>query len=75
MFYGFRIQWIRNKDPSTIEVVKFRRALFGLVPSPLLLAQTLRLHLETLREKFPEEVDKILRSPYVHDAITSSSMI
>lgn len=61
-------QWVRNKDPSAIEVLRFTRA-------PFLLARTLRLHLEALREKYPEEVDKILRSLYVDDAITGGSMI
>ena len=40
-----RFHWIKNKDPSTIEVLRFTRALFGLVQSPFLLAGTLRFHL------------------------------
>ena len=45
--------WIKNKDPSTSEVLRFAQALFGLVQSPFLLAGTLRLHLENLRERYP----------------------
>ena len=48
-----RFHWIKNKDRSTIEVLRFTRALFGLVQSPFLLAGTLRLHLETLGRGTP----------------------
>ena len=64
-----RFHWIKNKDPSTIEVLRFTRALFGLVQSPFLLAGTLKLHLENLRERYPVEVEEILRSLYVDDII------
>ena len=36
-----KFHWIKKKDPSTIEVLRFTRALFGLVQSPFLLAGTL----------------------------------
>lgn len=68
-----RFHWIKNKDPSTIEVLRFTRALFGLVQSPFLLAGTLRLHLENLRERYPVEVEEILRSLYVDDIISGGS--
>ena len=31
---ALRFHWIKDKDPSTIEVLRFTRALFGLVQSP-----------------------------------------
>ena len=65
--------WIKNREPSAIEVLRFTRALFGLVQSPFLLAETLRLHLENLRERYPVEVDESLRSRYVDDVITAGS--
>ena len=68
-----RFHWIKNKDPSTIEVLRFTRALFGLVQSPFLLAGTLKLHLENLRERYPVEVEEILRSLYVDDIISGGS--
>ena len=39
----------------------------------ILTGGTLKLHLENLREKYPEEVEEILRSLYVDDIITSCS--
>ena len=68
-----RFHWIKNKDPSNIEVLRFTRALFGLVQSPFLLAGTLKMHLENLQEKYPEEVQEILRSLYVDDVLTGGS--
>ena len=68
-----RFHWIKNKDPSVIEVLRFTRALFGLVQSPFLLAGTLKLHLESLREKYPEVIEEILRSLYVDDVITGGN--
>ena len=65
-----RFHWIKNKDPSAFEVLRYTQALFGLVRSPFLLAGTLKLHLENLRERYPVEVDEILRSLYVDDLIT-----
>ena len=53
--------------------MRFTRALFGLVQSPFLLAGTLKLHLENLKEKYPAEVEEILRSLYVDDVITGGS--
>ena len=40
---------------------------------PFLLAGTLRLHLENLRERYPAEVEEILRSLYVDDIISRGS--
>ena len=68
-----RFHWIKNKDPSTIEVLRFTRALFGLVQSPFLPAGTLKLHLENLREKYPKVIEESLRSLYVDDIITGGS--
>lgn len=68
-----RFLWIKNKDRSVIEVLRFTQALFGLVQSPFLLAGTLKLHLESLRGKYPEEMEEIVRSLYVDDVITGGN--
>ena len=65
-----RFHWIKNKDPSNIEVLRFTRALFGLVQSPFLLAGTLKQHLNSLRERYPAEVAKIEKCLYVDDIIS-----
>lgn len=65
-----RFHWIRNKDPSDIEVLRFTRALFGLVQSPFLLAATLKQHLKALRERYPQEIDELEKCLYVDDIIS-----
>ena len=45
---ALRFHWIKDKDPSLVEVLRFTRALFGLIQSPFLLGGTLKLHLESL---------------------------
>ena len=44
--------------------------MFGLVQSPFLLGGTLQYHLQSLKGRYPKEVDEILTSLYVDDLIT-----
>jgi len=37
---ALRFHWIKNRDVSNVEVLRFNRALFGLVQSPFLLGGT-----------------------------------
>jgi hypothetical protein len=67
---SLRFHWIENKDPSDIEVLRFTRALFGLVQSPFFLAATLKQHLNGRRERYPKEVEEIEKCLYVDDIIT-----
>ena len=59
---ALRFHWIRDKNSSQVETLRFTRALFGLVQSPFLLAGTLKQHLETLRTEYPKHVEEIMRS-------------
>ena len=42
---ALRFHWIRDKNSSQVETLRFMRALFGLAQSPFLLAGTLKQHL------------------------------
>ena len=59
---------VRNR--LEVEVLRFTCALFGLVQSPFLLVGTLQYHLQSLKGRYPKEVDEILKSLYVDDLIT-----
>ena len=63
---------LKNKDPSQIEVLRFNRALFGLIQSLFLLGGTLKQHLDSLKAKYPEEVEEIMKSLYVDDVISGT---
>jgi hypothetical protein len=65
---SLRFHWI--KDLSTVEVLRFTRALFGLVQSPFLLGGTIQFLLESMRQKYPTEVAEIEKSLNVDDVIS-----
>ena len=70
-----RFHWYKDLKTKEVEALRFTRALFGLAPSPFLLGGVLREHLELCRERFPEEVEEILRSLYVDDLITGGPTV
>ena len=65
-----RFHWFKDTTMFEVEVLRFTRALFGLVQSPFLLGGTLQYHLQSLKGRYPKEVDEILKSLYVEDLIT-----
>ena len=65
-----RFHWFKDTTTFEVEVLRFTRALFGLVQSPFLLGGTLQYHLQSLKGIYPKEVDEILKSLYVDDLIT-----
>ena len=72
---ALRFHWIKDKDPSQVEVLRFTRALFGLIQSPFLLGGTLKLHLENLKAEYPGEVEEIMKSLYVDDVISGTDTV
>ncbi|GFW75342.1 integrase catalytic domain-containing protein [Trichonephila clavipes] len=52
-----------------IYVLNFTRVLFGLLPSPYLLAATLKHHLKKYREQYPHTFELLNSSIYVDDLI------
>ena len=67
---SLRFHWFKDMESQTVEVLRFTRALFGLVQSPFLLNGTLQCLLGRLRETYPTEVDEIEKSLYVDDIVT-----
>ena len=72
---GIRFHWLVDKGPNQIEYYRFTRALFGLVQSPFTLGGTLTVHLGSCKERYPIEVDEILRSLYVDDVISGGNNV
>ena len=72
---ALRFHWLKNKATYEVEVLRFTRALFGLVQLPFLLGGTLQQHLESQREKYSKEVEEILWSLYVDDVITGGETV
>eukprot|EP00794_Sanderia_malayensis_P007573 gene7573-biopygen6100 len=72
---SLRFHWLKNQDPTQIEVLRFTRALFGLVQSPFLLGATIEEHLKRCEGKYPTEVEEIRSSLYVDDIISGSHTV
>ena len=72
---ALRFHWIKDKDPSRIEVLQFTRALFGFILSPFFLGGTLKQHLDSLKTKYPDEVEEIMKSLYVDDVISRTDTV
>lgn len=70
---ALRFHWLKNVESKEIETLRFTRALFGLGPSPFLLAGVIEQHLDTWSYKQPEIVHEIKKSLYVDDLISSGS--
>ena len=67
---ALRFHWIKDRDTSNVEVLRFTRALFGLVQSSFLLGGTLHQHLGSMEGRYPSEVEEIKKSLCVDDVIT-----
>ena len=67
---ALRFHW-RADAHSEIETYHFTRVLFGLAPSLFLLGEVLEYHLNSWDKKYPEEVERLHRSFYVDDLLTS----
>jgi hypothetical protein len=64
-----RFHWLKDLQTKQIEVLRFTRTLFGLAPSPFLLAGVIKEHLRSLKSKYPDLVAEIEQSLYVDDLI------
>ena len=69
---ALRFHWLKDLQSKEVEVLRFTRALFGLAPSPFLLAGVIKEHLRSLKPKYPDLVDEIEKSLYVDDLISGS---
>ena len=64
-----QFHWIKDVLTKEITVLRFTRALFGLVQSPFLLGATIKYHLQGYKERYPKIVADIEKNLYVDDLI------
>ena len=67
-----RFHWLKDLKTKEIKVLRFTRALFGLAPSPLLLAGVIKKHLRSFQQKHSDAVAEIEKSLYVDDLISGA---
>ena len=70
---ALRFHWLKNVESKEVETLRFTRALFGLGPSPFLLAGVIEQHLDAWSHKQPKIVREIKKSLYVDDLISGGS--
>ena len=66
-----RFHWLKDLQTKQVEILRFTRALW-LSTSPFLLGGAIGQHLRNLQQTFPNEVEEIRRSLYVHNVITGA---
>ncbi|XP_068680119.1 uncharacterized protein [Montipora foliosa] len=71
---ALRFHW-QTSQRSEVEVLRFTRALFGLVPSPFLLGGVIECHLEAWESHMPELVAELRKSLYVDDLISGKPTV
>ena len=72
---ALRFHWLTNLRSKQVETLRFTRVLFGLAPSPFLLATVIRGHFRRYKSVIPKLVEEIERSMYVNDLITGGESL
>ena len=67
---ALRFHWLKDLETKEVETLRFTRALFGLAPSPFLLAGVIEQHLDSWSDRRPEIVSEIKKNLYVDDLIS-----
>ena len=71
---ALRFHW-QTSQRSEVEVLRFTRALFGLVPSPFLLGGVIECYLEAWERRMPELVAELRKNLYVDDLISGKPTV
>jgi len=71
---ALRFHWRYDADRE-LETLKFTRGLFGLAPSPFLLAGVIEQHLSSWEGRYPDIVAELRKSFYVDDLLTGGQTV
>lgn len=72
---ALRFHWLKDLRSKQVETLRFTRVLFGLAPSPFLLAAVIKEDLQRYKSVNPKLVEEIERSMYVDDLITGRESV
>ena len=70
-----RFHWVKNSDPSVIEINRFTRLVFGLTQSLFILEGTLKEHFQYYINEYPTLIEAISEDMYVDDLVSGSNTI
>ena len=72
---ALRFHWLKDLRSKQVATLHFTRVLFGLAPSPFLLAAVIKEHLQQHKSVNPKLVEEIERSMYGDDLITGGESV
>ena len=70
-----RFHWVKNCDPSVIEINRFTRLVFSLNQSPFILEGTLKEHFQYYINEYLTLIEAISEDMYVDDLASGSNTI
>ena len=73
--YVLRFHWVKNSDPSVIDINRFTRLVFSLTLSPFILEGTLKEHFQYYVNEYPTVIEAISKDMYVDDLVSGSNTI
>ena len=72
---ALRFHWVKNSDPSIIEINRFTRLVFGLNQSLFILEGTLKGHFQYYINEYPTFIEALSKDMYVDDLVSGSNTI
>ena len=70
-----RFHWVKNSDPSVIEINRFTRLVFRLTQFSVILEGNLKEHFQCYTNEYPTLVEAISEDMYLDDLVSSSDTI
>ena len=70
-----RFHWVKNSDPSVVEINRFTHLVFSLTQSPFILEGTLKEHFRYDINEYPTLIEAISNDMYVDELVSGSNTI
>ena len=71
----FKFHWVKNSDPSVIEINRFTSLVFGLTQSLFIVEVTLKEHFGYYIKQYPTLIEAISEDMHVDDLVSGSNTI
>ena len=69
-----KFHWVKNSDPSVVEINRFALFAFGPTQSPFILQGTLKEHFQYYINEYLTLLESISKDMYVHDLVSGSTI-
>ena len=72
---ALQFDWIQNRGPTNIEILRFTRFVFGLTQSTFILESTLKKHFENFKQVYTKIIEVIENDMYIDDLVTGEEKL